>query len=240
MDVLGNKLRTLQSELSSVVQEKSMVDTKLLELDHLVGQLLSVNESLVGRLSGKAALAQKTKKVVKRSAPVPVPKSFVPRAASLSTVSFDHSRRSIAGVSAPAKVVATKAIDEADSLHKMHKMYVDLAQSITHDPYDTTTRKPPTTASADADAQYGGMRNPSTVSFGDGTKPKGGDMHGIINTIEQEFAMLNGQYRRLLASVQSQSPSVDSHQAEELVDVIQKLHKKGEQLRALKTPTPTR
>jgi len=30
---------------------------------------------------------------------------------------------------------------------------------------------------------------------------------------------------------------VDASQAEELVAIIQKLHKKGEQLRALKTPT---
>jgi hypothetical protein len=40
---------------------------------------------------------------------------------------------------------------------------------------------------------------------------------------------------------QSSNPSVDSiGQAEDLVAIIQKLHKKGEQLRALRAPTPTR
>jgi hypothetical protein len=99
-----------------------------------------------------------------------------------------------------------------------------------------------------------------------------GDIQGVISSLEEEFAVLNGQvrlhfgsltrtpsltasfsfslsysphpsgrracqYRRLLASVQTQSPGVDASQAEELVAIIQKLHKKGEQLRALKMPT---
>jgi hypothetical protein len=41
MDVLSTKLRGLQSELSTIVHEKSVVETKLIELDQLVGQLLS-------------------------------------------------------------------------------------------------------------------------------------------------------------------------------------------------------
>jgi hypothetical protein len=41
MDVLSTKLRALQSELSVIIHEKSVVETKLIELDQLVGQLLS-------------------------------------------------------------------------------------------------------------------------------------------------------------------------------------------------------
>ena len=147
MDVLGNKLRALQGEVSTLSHEKAVVETKLLELDQLVGQLLSVNESLVTRLSGKppptAGKAKKTKKPAFKP-------PFVPRAASVSTVrwywdsllaavpapdrlvltpsfftpicSFDHSRKHT-GTGLPTKATMAKAMDEADSLHKMHMMY---------------------------------------------------------------------------------------------------------------------
>ena len=81
MDILGTKLRTLQGDLSAATQDKAIVETKLLELDQLVGQLLSVNESLVTRLSGKPMT--KAKKGTKKAVPKP---PFVPRAASVSTV----------------------------------------------------------------------------------------------------------------------------------------------------------
>lgn len=49
MDVLSTKLRALQSELSTIIHEKSVVETKLIELDQLVGQLLSGNSILLLR-----------------------------------------------------------------------------------------------------------------------------------------------------------------------------------------------
>ena len=52
MDKLNSRLATLQEELLGVVKEKSIHDTKMAELDQLVGQLLSINESLVGKLTG--------------------------------------------------------------------------------------------------------------------------------------------------------------------------------------------
>jgi hypothetical protein len=89
------------------------------------------------------------------------------------------------------------------------------------------------------------------------------EIQGVIASLEEEFNELNAQYRRLLNSVQtpqgadvsmakstSGSGYDSSHvsdriakqeniqaQAEEIVHVIQQLHKKGEQLRALKSPT---
>jgi hypothetical protein len=91
-------------------------------------------------------------------------------------------------------------------------------------------------------------------------------MQGALRSLEDEFASLSAEYRRLLSSVQSSSatgtggavgdgsghdfvrvpptatPESVQAQAEEIVSVIQKLHKKGEQLRALKgsswTPQP--
>jgi hypothetical protein len=60
---------------------------------------------------------------------------------------------------------------------------------------------------------------------------------GVIASLEDEFSVLNEQYRHLLLSVQVKSPSAETLHAEELVSVIQRLHKKGEQLRALKSPS---
>ena len=76
------------------------------------------------------------------------------------------------------------------------------------------------------------------------------DLQAVIASLEEEFDSLNNQYSYLLSSVKSTnnkgvSSSVDSNgsslsahaeTAEELVDVIQKLHRKGEQLRQLKSP----
>ena len=52
MDGLNSRLTTLQEELLTVVKEKSVHDTKMAELDQLVGQLLTINESLVAKLTG--------------------------------------------------------------------------------------------------------------------------------------------------------------------------------------------
>ena len=68
------------------------------------------------------------------------------------------------------------------------------------------------------------------------TAPANDELQEIISSLEDEFDSLNNQYRRLLSSVQTTSPDMESSQAEELVSVIQKLHKKGEILRSLKSP----
>ena len=261
--------------------DKGAVETKLLELDQLVGQLLSVNEGLVTRLSGNGQKETSPGRggrkppgtaTTKKAAPSP---AFVPRAASLSTVSFDHSRWMAGGHSGPLVGKAAggagggnvgRALDEAESLQQMHKMYVDLAQNITQASSSSSAgvgRHRPASApggrvggddggnDAHHDPSYqqhqqqhqhqpfafGSALRGANGSSGDGGRQRG-DLQGIINSMEEEFNVLNAQYRRLLAAVQAQSPSVDSSQAEELVDIIQRLHSKGEQLRALKTPSP--
>lgn len=63
------------------------------------------------------------------------------------------------------------------------------------------------------------------------------DLKNVISSLEEEFNVLNKQYHRLLSTVNNDSStSVETVQADELVNVIQKLHKKGEQLRHLKSP----
>ena len=79
-------------------------------------------------------------------------------------------------------------------------------------------------------------------------------MQHVISALEEEFDQLNLEYRRLLNNVQTNETTSTSNgadlirpstlsttqesvekQAGDLVAVIQKLHKKGEQLRALKS-----
>lgn len=77
------------------------------------------------------------------------------------------------------------------------------------------------------------------------------DLQAVIASLEDEFDSLNNQYSYLLSSVKSQpganlgasmdstnsTGSANADTAEELVDVIQKLHRKGEQLRQLRSPS---
>lgn len=78
----------------------------------------------------------------------------------------------------------------------------------------------------------------SSSSSNGGVYGKGNeDLSAVISSLENEFDSLNLQYRQLLSTVQSDTPSeAVQNQAEQIVDVIQKLHQKGEQLRALKSP----
>lgn len=66
----------------------------------------------------------------------------------------------------------------------------------------------------------------------------------MISSLEEEFDALNQQYRRLLSTVSASSMDAPDtiteesmeNRAKEIVEVIQKLHEKGEQLRILKSP----
>ena len=62
-------------------------------------------------------------------------------------------------------------------------------------------------------------------------------LQSVILSLEEEFLVLNDQYRSLLSSIKLQSPANEVQQEEELVNIIQRLHRKGEQLRNLKSPT---
>lgn len=74
----------------------------------------------------------------------------------------------------------------------------------------------------------------SSLSLQPGTSTGGSDLDSVIKSLEDEFLMLNNHYRRLLTTVQ-QDDSAESKEADELVTVINKLHRKGEQLRKLRT-----
>jgi hypothetical protein len=107
----------------------------------------------------------------------------------------------------------------------------------------------------------GAASNTNTVSYhtsseggstavATGGQGSGENMNKMISLLEEEFNLLNLQYRNLLTNVQASNsntsipgngvpsnPENIQKQAEEIVGVIQKLHQKGEQLRLLKSPT---
>ena len=113
----------------------------------------------------------------------------------------------------------------------------------------------PVAGSSYIPASYSASAHATHSSFSShhGPQPNNkADMQGVISALEEEFDQLNLEYRRLLSSVQNSestagngtdlaampfpatSESIEK-QAGELVNVIQKLHRKGEQLRTLKS-----
>ena len=73
-----------------------------------------------------------------------------------------------------------------------------------------------------------------------GSGPQNREVDDVILSLEEEFSDLNDQYRSMISSAHAQStPHLETKQTDDFVSVIKKLHRKGEQLRALKT-TPRR
>jgi hypothetical protein len=273
IDELTRKFSSLQNDFTSVLHEKTVVETKFIELDQLVGQLLAVNESLVVRLSGKPFIkeitlkngAAKKKKTIVASTKIAPP-----------TPSADPRRVSF---------------DEAKNLHGLHRMYVKLARGVSDATGNDTAEKivKPTRAvssgnqmksatligsrkaqenrsiksdydtyndtydihipsviyeprhrEANEDSVYNdGQHSFSSSRYSTefkGPQPQNRDVEDVILSLEEEFSDLNDQYRSLISSAHAQSSShLETKQADDFVAVIKKLHRKGEQLRALKT-----
>jgi hypothetical protein len=270
LHVLGQRTESLQIDLSNLCDDKSTTDNKLHELDQLVGQLLSVNEALVAQLSGKSlkSMVSKSKVIKKRPSSAPK-KSVVPKAATLSTVSFSESRASKFDTRRQNQMIPVRT-DEINQLQALHKMYKNKVSDITSEKKKKLIKK---TNNTELMVKNGGVKHttrlgkkkndlknkseetnyikiPSpTFSFDSLLKStennsnevefkkspiKDYDLQGVIASLENEFDTLNRQYRSLLSDVQCNSDNAS--EADELVDVIQKLHKKGEQLRNLKSP----
>ena len=76
---------------------------------------------------------------------------------------------------------------------------------------------------------------------------RGGTLDSVIHSLEEEFTVLNNKYRTLLTSCSStvglgkghRQTAKEARDADELVGVINKLHKKGEQLRKLRVGSPS-
>ena len=271
IDELSRKFCSLQNDFTAVLHEKTVVETKFVELDQLVGQLLSVNESLVVRLSGKPFVKEATLKngIAKKKKTTVASTKIAP----------------------PTSIIDSRRVsfDEAKNLHGMHKMYVKLARGVrdtaSHNPvgktggsgnqsksatligsrkiltkgsfkidndtyndtydieipsvlYDTRHQEP-NDDSIYNDGQHSFSSRRYTSDF-KGPAPQNREVEDVILSLEEEFSDLNDQYRTLISSAHAQSSlPLETKQTDDFVSVIKKLHRKGEQLRALKL-TPRR
>lgn len=277
IDELTKRFTSLQNDFTTVLHEKTVIETKFIELDQLVGQLLAVNESLVVRLSGKPFMKETT---LKNGAAKKTKTRVASTKISPPTPAADPRRVSF---------------DEAKNLHGMHRMYLKLAGGVRDAAGNDTVEKivKPTRAggggnqmksatlmgsrkalqnrsikndydtyndtydiqipsviyeprhrevnedSVSNDGQHSISSSRYSTEF-KGLQPQNQDVEDVILSLEEEFSDLNDQYRRLISSAHAQSSShLETKQADDFVSVIKKLHRKGEQLRALKT-TPRR
>jgi len=104
-------------------------------------------------------------------------------------------------------------------------------------------------APSSASKQQARVRPTPQVGTPDGfAKSRDADLQAVIQSLEDEFQTLNSQYRSLLKTVSSPAvtrsgddPLESSFEADEkegqLVDVIQRLHRKADMLKKLKSPT---
>lgn len=170
-DVAFNQRRieTLEAKLASVSHERGAADVKLQELDELVAQLLSVNESLVSQLSGRplkidmfsnggssssssggdgnsSGVKTKTKKVKKIT---------VPRAASAPTTASKLGKTEKFSKRQGSQLVPIN-MNDVEQLKHMHKMYANMARNI---------HRPGSSMSATA-ASVGTRRKKTTASMG--------------------------------------------------------------------------
>ncbi len=276
IDSLKQQLRTLQDEAVVVSNAKKTNETKCKELDQVVTQLLSVNEALVSKITGKEI--QPTKQSSKKHALTKTKSTvFVPRVASVVTNNMVAGRAVKYDQRHLSNIVdnSNDNTNSADQLKKLNKMYAKLAHTINDEgkkkkttkkvslksvddsaintSINTSNNKPVTrlslkkkndnispgnsvriptpSSSLDFDNYYSSHSN--NMRYNNSSNNNSNDLKDVISSLEEEFDALNSQYRKLLSSSTIDS---ETQQADELVNVIQKLHKKGEQLRSLKSP----
>eukprot|EP00981_Chlorochromonas_danica_P009120 scaffold2505_cov152-Ochromonas_danica.AAC.13 len=127
LQTLQSRMRHLQVDLSEASQEKGVLDSKVIELDALVAQLLSLNETLVAQLSGKpmktSLLGSKTKTKKKKVLEKP------PRAASVSTAATDAGKTTKYASRPSSQLIPVKG-DEVEALKSMHKAYAGMAKAL--------------------------------------------------------------------------------------------------------------
>jgi hypothetical protein len=273
------KIEKLADDLARASSERAINETKLSELDHLVGQLLSVNESLLHQLSGKPQV-RTTKKTAASAAA---------KLGSSSPSTSGTKTKTTSSKTASSKISKLLKADagsvDVGQLTGMHEMYKTLAKSIvggetsSKKSSEAKTKKKTTrmskkksetklkpdvsaaSASVTTSTSGGGkkvnIRLPSTnsvsydfdnsivdCSYGE-AEPSTSEYQDVVSSLEAEFDELNDQYRHLLSSASvptvKNTSATETFRSDQLVDVIQKLHRKGEQLRAVKTPPrPTR
>lgn len=255
IQLLKNRIESLTSEASIASMQRVERESKLVELDHLIGQLLGVNETLVNQLSQRGISTPMTSRSdrstkitgTKKKRSLSAPKLHTnPEPAPPAITKVTKTKKS-AGKESKSPLQSQVA---SEGLHNMHEMYVNLAKQITGKDLASSGKKRITSMkqrtlknktnpiSSSDERSYSSSQRDSFTRNGSEipSPPSSSELKGVIQSLEEEFESLNRQYQLLLQP--KMGPTSDLGQEErsrQLVSVIQKLHKKGEQLRALKT-----
>jgi len=161
---LTQRVNSLRSEISEATSEKNTSSTTLAELDQLVGQLLSVNESLVAKLSGKpmpASMATLGKKAGKKGVKVQYKDVLSATTASSSLLLPRGGHTTTASRATPrmygrAGALADQKNAEIEHLTSLHTMFSKLAKGITK----KRTAKPKAKAKATTASPTKTTKNP--------------------------------------------------------------------------------
>jgi hypothetical protein len=169
ISTLHRRVQTLQGELSQSCQEKGHTDSKLLELDQLVSQLLAVNETLVSQLSGKpikglglSSPLKKSKASSSSSSTKKIKKTVVPRAASAGTAASDASKTTKFVTRQHSQLIPVRS-EDLEQLRSMHKMYATMARNISGTGGSTKKSK---SGAASSDASVGSVKSSTSLSSG--------------------------------------------------------------------------
>ena len=165
------RVQSLQEELQDLCKEKGTSDAKLLELDGLVTQLLSINQSLVKQLSndsGINAIKKLTTSTTTKKKIIKKPKA--PKVASMDTLSSQLNKHP----NNEKMVLMNHAnhLKEIESLKNMHKMYSNIARNIKSsskkDTFSTSTSDGVTQHASSGSSSYSapvmGKKNNTRVS----------------------------------------------------------------------------
>lgn len=147
---LKYKIDSLNSEMSIYSTQRIEKETKIIELDHLIGQILNVNETLVQQLSKNSTNSTITSKGLKQKSTISNNISIdnskkkkkrsvsAPRVADIGTVSSELKSNLSSNLNLEKEILKkTKERKDINNenginrLHEMHNMYVTLAKSIT-------------------------------------------------------------------------------------------------------------
>jgi hypothetical protein len=257
---LKSRIESLTNEASVSSLQRVERESKLVELDHLIGQLLGVNETLVNQLSQRGVTSSASPRVPSTSAAKKKRSLSAPRMAPNSDPA--PIAKSTKDKKPVSKVSSSKAMSGTGTggLHDMHEMYVSLAKQITgkesaglaqpgkkkritsmkQRALKGKSTPPPLPTPDDYSYASSTMDSLSRRSVGSYPPPRPPtathELQGVIQSLEEEFELLNRQYQHLLQPKLGSSPAYGQEErSRELVSVIQRLHKKGEQLRALRT-----
>ena len=134
VEVIQEKLRTVEGELRRVKSERVGNDKRLTELDHLVGQLLTINEALVRQLGGDQGQRHKSRRAstagFSRGSMLTKPTE----ASKLKQVPRKGTRPIATSKAGIKESMTNNIVENAQRLQELHDMYVNMSRTAVNGP----------------------------------------------------------------------------------------------------------